>query len=74
MKRVGEVIRATGGVAILRSPDETHPTIGEQVIDESLAPIGTVVDIIGPTDQPYIVVVPDNQPPTNLLNTPLYVR
>lgn len=74
MRRIGEVIRATGGVAVLRSPDDNHPSIGAEVVDDSLSAIGKVVDIIGPTNQPYIVVVPDNRDPTALLNKPLYVR
>lgn len=73
MRRVGEVVRIAGGLAIARSPDEAHPDIGASVVDESLDPVGRVVDVMGPVARPYVVVTPDG-PPAPLLNEPLYVR
>ncbi len=74
MKRIGRVIRTAGGMAIARSPDDTHPTIGEQIIDESLSTVGEVVDVMGPTSKPYIVINPTTGRPESLLNEPVYSR
>ncbi len=74
MKRIGRVIRTAGGMAIARSPDDSHPEIGAQIIDESLSRVGEVVDVMGPTSKPYIVINPTTGSPESLLNEPLYSR
>lgn len=74
MKRIGRVVRTAGGMAIARSPDDSHPEIGEQVIDESLSAVGAVVDVMGPTSKPLIVINPTADDPESLLNEPLYSR
>jgi len=56
MKRVGEVVRVAQGVAIARAPDADHPDLGTDVIDESLAEVGRVVDVFGPVERPYLAV------------------
>lgn len=73
MRRVGTVVRAVQGLAIARSPDESHPDIGATVVDEGLDAVGRVVDVMGPTDRPYVVVSPDGTPAA-LLDAKLYVR
>jgi RNA-binding protein len=73
MRRVGTVVRAAQGLAVARSPDAGHPDIGATVVDEGLDPVGRVVDVMGPTDRPYVVVKPDAAPAT-LLDRKLYVR
>jgi len=60
MKRVGEVVRTAQGLAILRSPDDSHPGIGTMVIDEDLDGVGRVVDVFGPESRPYVAVTPDD--------------
>lgn len=60
MKAVGEVVRATGGVAVLRVQDEGHPDIGAPVVDDQLERVGRVVDVFGPADRPYVAVTPDD--------------
>jgi len=74
MRRVGTVVRAAGGVAVVRSPDDSHPRIGETVLDDALSTVGRVVDVMGPVSRPYLVVAPDDRSPAELLNERLYVR
>jgi RNA-binding protein len=75
MKAVGEVVRATGGVAILRVQDEGHPDIGAPVVDDQLEFVGRVVDVFGPVARPYVAVTPneDVRLPT-LVGERLYQR
>ena len=75
MRRVGTVVRSAQGLAIARSPDEGHPDLGDTVVDEALETVGRVVDVIGPTDRPYVVVRPSGgREPASLLDAKLYVR
>lgn len=75
MRRVGTVVRTAQGLAIVRSPDAGHPDIGASVVDEGLDPAGRVVDVMGPTDRPYVVVKPaGGAAPASLLDAKLYVR
>jgi RNA-binding protein len=75
MRRIGEVARVAAGTIVVRSPDDTYPAIGTEVIDERLDRIGRVVDVMGPTERPYLVVSPESEtPPAALLNEPVYVR
>ncbi len=61
MKRVGEVVRVAQRLVIIRSPDTDHPGIGTEVVDDSLTPIGSVVDVFGPVERPYLTVTPDDE-------------
>lgn len=75
MRRVGRVVGTAQGSVIVRSPDETVPSVGETVVDETLEPVGRVVDIIGPVERPYVVVRPGRGvSPAALVNEPVYVR
>lgn len=74
MRRVGTVVRAAGGVAVVRSPDESYPRIGAPVVDDGLATVGRVVDVFGPVSRPYLAVTTDDRAPASLLNERLYVR
>lgn len=74
MRRIGEVARLAAGTVVVRSPDDTYPAIGTDVVDERLDRVGRVVDVMGPTDRPYLVVTPDSETPAGLLNEPMYVR
>ena len=58
MKRAGGVVRTAQGVAVVRSPDAEYPSIGTDLVDESLAEVGTVVDVFGPVERPYLAVSP----------------
>lgn len=75
MRRVGTVVRTAQGLAIARSPGESHPDIGATVVDEGLEAAGRVVDVMGPTDRPYVVVRPSgDRAAASLLDAKLYVR
>jgi len=73
MRRVGTVVRAVGGVAVARCPDDDHPGIGASGLDDGVATVGRVVDVMGPVARPYLVVATEGSPAA-LLNDPLYVR
>jgi RNA-binding protein len=58
MKRIGEVVRTAQGLAVLRSPDESYPRLGTELVDSNLDTVGRVVDVFGPVEQPYMAVSP----------------
>lgn len=74
MKRVGEVVRVAQGLAIVRSPDDGRPDVGDEVVDESLTVVGRVVDVFGPVERPYVAVTPDGDVPATLLGEKVYAR
>lgn len=75
MRRAGTVVRTAQGLAVVRCPDDGHPEIGEEVVDEQLEPAGRVVDVIGPTARPYVIVTPaEGRTPASMLEARLYVR
>jgi len=75
MRRVGEVARAAAGTIVARATDESYPDIGAEVVDERLDPVGRVVDVMGPTERPYVVITPaEGVSPVELLNEPVYAR
>ncbi|WP_458187401.1 H/ACA ribonucleoprotein complex subunit GAR1 [Haladaptatus sp. NG-WS-4] len=75
MQRLGQVVRTAQGLAIVQSPDEEHPDLGTEVVDESLQSVGRVVDVFGPVSRPYLAVSPneDTRLPT-LVGSKLYAR
>jgi len=74
MKRIGETVRMAQGKLIVRSPDESYPDPGTDVVDEELEAVGTVVSVFGPVEQPYLAVVPDREQAALLVGSPLYAR
>jgi RNA-binding protein len=75
MRRAGDVTRTAQGVAVVRCPDATPPSIGTAVVDDSLAEVGTVVDVFGPVERPLLAVSPvDDLRPVSLVGTTLYAR
>lgn len=75
MKRLGEVFRTAQGLAVVRCPDEDHPDIGTEVLDENLDTVGRVVDVFGPAERPYLAVTPDDDVALPLLvGGPVYAR
>ncbi|QLG60488.1 H/ACA ribonucleoprotein complex subunit GAR1 [Halorarum salinum] len=76
MRRVGEVVRTAGGVAVVRVPSDEDPVdVGTMVVDDSLSTVGRVVDVFGPVSRPYVAVTPnDGAALTELLGKPLYAR
>jgi RNA-binding protein len=73
VRRVGEVVRAAQGVAVVRSPDDSHPEVGTTVVDESLADVGEVVAVFGPVERPYAAVSPTGRA-ASLVGEVLYAR
>lgn len=71
MKRAGEVVRVAQGLAVARSPDDSHPDIGTRLVDQNLSTVGSVVDVFGPTERPFLAVDPTDRPAA-LLGTRLY--
>ena len=75
MRRVGEVVRTAQGLAVLRSPDDTHPDVGTDVVDSELEAVGRVVDVFGPVERPYLAVSPaDGVSLPALLGEKVYAR
>lgn len=75
MKRVGTVVRTAQGLAVVRSPNDAYPELGTDVLDENLQIVGSVVDVFGPVDRPYVAVSPDTGVALpELLGTVLYAR
>jgi RNA-binding protein len=75
MKRVGEVVRTAQELAVVRCPDDDHPDLGTEVVDQDLEAVGRVVDVFGPVDRPYAAVTPEEGVSLpNLLGKKLYSR
>ena len=58
MRRAGTVVGTAQSVAVVRNTDEQFPDVGTELVDERLDPVGEVVDVFGPIDQPYLAVSP----------------
>lgn len=74
MRRIGEVWRLAAGTVVVRSPDDSYPEVGVEVVTETLDPVGEVVDVMGPVERPFVVVSPAGEAPASLLHEPLYAR
>ncbi|MCU4925173.1 Gar1/Naf1 family protein [Halobacteria archaeon AArc-dxtr1] len=78
MRRIGEVVRAAQGLAVLRTDGDRSQyddEIGTMAVDDSLETAGRVVDVFGPVDRPYLAVTPDEGVHLpSLVGTTLYAR
>lgn len=75
MQRVGTVVGTAQGLLVVRSPDDSSPDVGTEVVDESLDRIGEVVEVFGPVERPYLAVSPvDGVSAAMLLDAPVYAR
>lgn len=75
MQAAGTVVKTAQGLAVVRAPDEDHPDIGAETVDERLDAAGRVVDVFGPVERPYLAVTPaSGRRLTDLLGEKLYVR
>jgi RNA-binding protein len=74
VRRIGQVVRATGRLAVARSSDDSYPALGTALIDEDLAAVGSVVDVFGPVERPYLVVTPEDENPATLVGRTVYAR
>jgi RNA-binding protein len=74
MKRVGSVKQMAQNLLLLRT-DQERIAIGSELIDADLTTVGTVVDVFGPVEQPYLAVSPsETVHPPSLLGEPLYAQ
>jgi RNA-binding protein len=74
MKRAGTVTGTAQGVVVVHSDDDEAPDLGTTVIDESLDDVGTVVDVFGPVERPYLAVASERDTVATLVGTPVYSR
>lgn len=75
MRRLGTMSRVSQGMGLVRLAAGDPPPIGGAVVDETLAEVGTVVDVIGPVSAPYAVVSPATSvDPVELLDARVYLR
>ncbi len=75
MDRVGTVTKFSQGLLVVRSDSVAYPSLGTAVIDEQLEEVGTIVDVIGPVDRPFVIVSPlDKSNMEPLLNQRIYTR
>ena len=74
MQKAGSVVRIAQGLLVVRAAGPDTPSIGTDVVDENLDPVGHVVDIFGPVDSPYLgVTLDEGVHAAGLLNAPLYI-
>lgn len=75
MRRVGDVVRTAQRLAVVRSDDDARPDPGTTVVTEQLEEVGTVVDVFGPVDRPYVAVsAAEEWSLPELLGSTLYAR
>jgi len=75
MRRVGDVVRVSQGLAVVRASDEAYADLGTDIVDEELTDIGRVVDVFGPVTRPYMAVSPaDDIHLPGLVGSTLYAR
>jgi RNA-binding protein len=79
MRRIGTVVRTPGGLAVARMtgrPDEDDlPSAGTELVDEHLDGVGRVLEVVGPVEQPYVVIAPEaDRTGPALVGTTCYAR
>lgn len=76
IRPVGDVEYTTGGLLIIRCPGAGEPpSIGANLVDDRLDPVGRVVDVFGPVSRPYLAVTPvGDEVPASLVGARVYVR
>jgi RNA-binding protein len=72
LQRLGRVLNVTPSHSIVVKIDKP-PKMGASVVDENLAVVGRIFDIIGPVSSPYAVIKPSMKNPEKLANRQLYV-
>jgi RNA-binding protein len=72
MKKLGKVSHyAKQGFLILRTT--RVPSLNDRVVDKNLVFVGTVKDVFGPVNAPYVAVKPRVKNPTDYIGALLYV-
>jgi RNA-binding protein len=72
LQRLGRVLNVTPSQNLVVKI-EKPPKMGASVVDENLAVVGRIFDIIGPVSSPYAVIRPSVKDPQKLANRQLYV-
>jgi len=57
LKRLGKVLHVSSSGNLIVHAD-IAPEIGSKIVDEKLKEVGSVYDVIGPVDHPYVTVRP----------------
>lgn len=74
MYRLGTATRTAQGLLIVQLAND-RPEIGDTVLTEQLTTIGSVVDVFGPVNSPYVAVSPtDRAQLPQYLGEVLYAR
>ncbi|MFW6153355.1 MAG: H/ACA ribonucleoprotein complex subunit GAR1 [Halobacteriota archaeon] len=75
MRRLGTLERLGQGKGLVALEADELPAIGADAVDQQLQEVGTVVDVIGPVDRPWVVLDPvDDIDLGAHLGARLYVR
>ncbi|NJF25467.1 Gar1/Naf1 family protein [Thermococcus sp. Bubb.Bath] len=72
MKKLGKVSHyAKQGFLILRTT--RVPNLNDRIVDKNLVFVGTVKDVFGPVNAPYVAIKPRVKNPTDYIGSLLYV-
>ncbi|MEM3715757.1 MAG: Gar1/Naf1 family protein [Candidatus Bathyarchaeia archaeon] len=72
MKKIGQVLHMYLGNKVIAKVEKT-PKIGTTIFDIKKRPIGTVSDIFGPVESPYIEIKVKDQEAKKLINSPIFI-
>jgi RNA-binding protein len=72
MDRLGTIIHVSGNRKLILRTKVKIKT-GVQVFDEELRPVGKIVDVFGPVNNPYVSIETTVDEPKNFVGHPLYV-
>ncbi|MCK4669169.1 hypothetical protein KAT21_03505 [Candidatus Bathyarchaeota archaeon] len=72
MYRLGRVLHVSQSRNMIIKIEKV-PKIGETVVDESLKPVGKILDIFGPVSSPYASVKPRIKEVSKFTDKMLYV-
>jgi rRNA processing protein Gar1 len=60
MREIGDVVSQFKRFVICRSDTRAKALLGETVYSEKGTPVGTVVDVFGPVERPYLKILKKN--------------
>jgi rRNA processing protein Gar1 len=72
MNRLGVVLHLSGSKKLILQT-KTKIKTGVQVFDEGLKPVGIILDVFGPVENPYISIKPSIEQPEQYVGRPLYL-
>jgi len=73
LKRLGKVLHvSSSGNLVVQA--NIAPEIGSKVVDEKLKEVGSVYDVIGPVNSPYVTIRPiERSEADKYVGKPLYI-